>query len=60
MAEKPKKGRNTAGRNNRNENENKGGKQDTSNRGFATLDEEKQREIASKGSRASQGGGRKR
>jgi hypothetical protein len=36
----------------------KGGKQNTSNRGFASMDEEKQREIASKGGKASHGGGR--
>ncbi len=36
-----------------------GGKQNTSNRGFASMDPEKQREIASKGGKASHGGGRK-
>ena len=30
-----------------------GGKQNTSNRGFASMDEEKQKEIASKGGKAS-------
>jgi hypothetical protein len=33
---------------------NSGGKQNTSNRGFASIDEEKQKEVASKGGRASQ------
>jgi hypothetical protein len=32
---------------------NNGGKQNTSNRGFASMDEEKQKEIASKGGKAS-------
>ena len=36
-----------------------GSKQNTSNRGFASMDEAKQREIASKGGKASHGGGRK-
>lgn len=36
-----------------------GQKQNTSNRGFASMDPEKQREIASKGGKASHGGGRK-
>ena len=31
---------------------------DTSNRGFASMDKDKQREIARKGGEASQGGGR--
>ena len=31
----------------------------TSNRGFASMDEDRQREIASKGGKASHGGGRK-
>jgi hypothetical protein len=35
-----------------------GKKQNTSNRGFASMDEAKQREIASKGGKASHGGGR--
>jgi general stress protein YciG len=36
-----------------------GSKQNTSNRGFASMDEAKQREIATKGGKASHGGGRK-
>jgi hypothetical protein len=32
---------------------NNGGKQNTSNKGFASMDEEKQKEIASKGGKAS-------
>ncbi|MGZ5245680.1 MAG: KGG domain-containing protein [Flavitalea sp.] len=36
-----------------------GVKQNTSLRGFASMDAEKQREIASKGGKASHGGGRK-
>ncbi len=32
----------------------------TSKRGFASMDPEKQREIASKGGRASHGGGRRK
>ena len=35
-----------------------GMKKNTSNRGFASMDEAKQREIASKGGKASHGGGR--
>ena len=35
-----------------------GKKQNTSNRGFASMDAAKQREIASKGGKASHGGGR--
>ena len=34
------------------------GKSGTSNRGFASMDKEKQREIARKGGEASRGGGR--
>lgn len=41
-----------------NENKEMGKKQNTSNRGFASMDPEKQREIASKGGKASHGGGR--
>ena len=36
---------------------NEGGGKRTSNRGFAAMDERKQREIASKGGEASRGGG---
>jgi general stress protein YciG len=39
-----------------NNSNNRGG--DTSKRGFASMDEKKQREIASKGGKASHGGGR--
>lgn len=40
-------------------NKNERGRGDTSNRGFASMDAEKQREIARKGGKASHGGGRK-
>lgn len=51
---------NAKGGENSRENENKteGKKQNTSTRGFASMDQEKQREIASKGGKASHGGGR--
>ena len=38
----------------------RGDRQNTSSRGFAAMDPEKQRQIASKGGRSSHGGGRSR
>ena len=57
MAEKSKSGRSSSSRGARSKSESKGEKQKTANRGFATMDEEKQREISSKGGGASKGGG---
>lgn len=42
----------------RNNQGNQGNQGGTENRGFASMDPEKQREIASKGGKASHGGGR--
>ncbi len=50
---------NSKGRDSKGQESKSGGKQNTSNRGFASMDEAKQREIASKGGKASHGGGRK-
>lgn len=43
-----------------NNNKNKRSDSSTSNRGFASMDEKKQREIASKGGKASHSGGRRK